>query len=38
MPIVIEGKEKGNSVDYGLLVSTQRVGLMEQHIPPLLMV
>ena len=35
MPIEIEGKEKGNSVDYGLLVSMQRVGSMEQHILPL---
>ena len=27
-----EGKEKGNSVDYGLLVSMQRVGSMVQRI------
>ena len=38
MPIAIEGKGKGNSVGYGLLASMQRVGLMVQHIPPLLMV
>jgi hypothetical protein len=35
MPIVIEGKEKDSSVDYGLLVSMQRVGSTEQHILPL---
>ena len=37
MPIAIEGKGKDNSVGYGLLVSMQRVGLMVQHIHPLLM-
>ena len=37
MPTVIEGKGRDNSEGYGLLVLTQRVGSMGQHIQLLLM-